>query len=94
MKGWACDGARALVYRISNDKVPTKPYQKGITVSEWAQAFEQLMAAGDFSRSRFERSMPACAKEGGCNFTMIGGIFELLGYAAYDCGSYRRVQSP
>jgi hypothetical protein len=82
-------GERALIYTSPNHKAPTKPYQKGISVSEWVQAFEQLTNAGDFSRSWFERFMPACAKEGGCNFTTIGGIFELLGYAAYDRGTYR-----
>ena len=92
-KGWGVRrGKRALIYTIPNHKTPAKPYQKGITESEWVQAFEHLTDAGDFSRSWFERSMPACAKEGGCNFTTIGGVFELLGYAAYDRGVYRRTQ--
>ena len=82
-------GERALIYTIPNHKTPTKPYQKGVTVSEWVQAFEHLTNAGDFSRSWFEQSMPACAKEGGCNFTTIGGIFEVLGHATYDRGMYR-----
>jgi hypothetical protein len=90
VKGWGVRrGERALIYTIPNHKAPTKPYQKGISVSEWVQAFEQLTNAGNFSRSWFERSMPACAKDGGCNFTTIGGVFELLGYAAYDRGTYR-----
>lgn len=86
-------GERALVYTIPNHKTPTKPYQKGVTVSEWVAAFEHLMEAGDLTRSWFEQSMPACAEEGGCNFTTIGGVFELLGYAEYDRGgrgAYRR----
>lgn len=82
-------GERALIYTIPNHNTPTKPYKKGITVSEWVQAFEHLTDAGDFRRSWFELSMPACAKEGGCNFTTIGGVFELLGYATYDRGTYR-----
>jgi len=94
VKAWGVRrGERALIYTIPNHKTPTKPYQKGITVSEWLQAFEHLTDAGDFSRSWFERSMPACAKEGGCNFTTIGGIFELLGHAAYDRGTYRSTRS-
>jgi hypothetical protein len=89
-------GERALIYTIPNHRTPTKPYQKGITVSEWAAAFERLIEAGDLTRSWFEQSMPACAKEGGCNFTTIGGLFELLGYAEYDRegrGVYRRAAS-
>ena len=90
VKGWKRRrGERALIYTIPNHNTPTKPYSKGVTVSEWVQAFEHLIDAGDFSRSWFERSMSPCAKDGGCNFTTIGGIFELLGYATYDRGAYR-----
>jgi hypothetical protein len=91
VKAWGVRrGERALIYTIPNHKTATKPYEKGITVSEWVQAFERLTEAGDFSRSWFDRSMSACAKEGGCSFTTIGGVFELLGYAIYDRGTYRR----
>ncbi len=93
IKGWGHRrGERALIYTIPNHKTPTKPYQKGISVSEWVQAFEHLTNAGNFSRSWFERSMPACAKEGSCNFTTIGGIFEVLGHATYDHGTYQRIR--
>lgn len=84
-------GECALIYTIPNHKAPTKPYKKGITASEWVQAFEHLTDAGDFSRSWFRQFMPACAKEGGCNFTTIGGVFVVLGHAVYDGpGTYRR----
>src|SRR5262249_2000967 len=90
VKGWGIRrGERALIYTIPNHKNPSKPYQKGITASDWAQAFERLTNSGDFSRSWFEQAMPMCSKEGGCNFPTIGGIFELLGYATYDRGTYR-----
>jgi hypothetical protein len=40
----------------------------------------------------FDHSMTVCAKEGGCNFTTMGGIFVLLGYAKYsDRGVYRPI---
>lgn len=90
--GWGVRrNERALIYAIPNHKTPTKPYRKGIMESEWIQAFEQLIKAGDFSRKWFKDSMPACAKEGSCNFTTIGGVFEVLGYAAYARGNYRRL---
>src|SRR6516162_2115079 len=79
VKGWGLRrGERALIYTIPNRNRPSKPYQKGITVSDWIQAFQHLADSGDFSRSWFERSMPMCSKEGNCNFTTIGGVFELL----------------
>jgi hypothetical protein len=90
VKGWGIRrGERALIYSIPNRNRPSKPYQKGITVSDWIQAFQRLVDSGDFSRSWFKGSMPTCSKEGNCNFTTIGGVFELLGYAAYTHGTYR-----
>jgi hypothetical protein len=98
VKGWGKRrGEWALIYEIPNHKSPTKPYQKGVTTSEWEQAFAQINASGELSRSWFDAHMPACAKEGGCNFTTIGGIFELLGMAEYRRGCYirpRRVGCP
>jgi hypothetical protein len=83
-------GERALIYTIPNHKTPAKPYEKGITVSEWVKAFKHLTDAGNLSRLWFNKFMRECAKEGGCNFTTIGGVFELLGYAARDDrGTYR-----
>jgi hypothetical protein len=91
VKGWGMRRAeRALIYTIPNHRTPTKPFEKGVTVSEWFKAFERLSNAGHFSRSWFELSMPACAKEGGCNFTTIGGVFEILGHATYGRGTYQR----
>lgn len=92
VKGWGKRrGEDALIYTIPNHSNPRAPHEKGVTSSEWKQAFGQLIASGDFSHQWFNECMRACAKEGSCNFTTIGGIFELLGYAKYDRGSYSRV---
>ena len=81
----------ALIYSIPNHNNPASPYHKGITVSEFEKAYLQLQSSGEFTRSWFNMHLPACAKEGGCNFTTIGGIFELLGIAMYsDRGIYRK----
>jgi hypothetical protein len=62
VKGWGGRrGERALIYTIPNHKTPTKPFEKGITTSEWKRAFAHLIDTGDFNRSWFNRSMPACA---------------------------------
>ena len=90
MKGWGIRrGERAFIYTIPNHKTPTKPYEKGVTNSELQSAFGRLIDKGEFSRSWFEQSMPECAKEGGCNFTTIGGLLVLLGYAVHERGVYR-----
>jgi hypothetical protein len=83
-------GQDALIYLIPNHKTPSKPYQKGVTISEWVSAYERLASAGEFTRNWFDLNLPRCAREGGCNFTTIGGVFSLLGIASYDGrGSYR-----
>ena len=84
-------GESALIYKIPNHKNPMQPYEKGITESEWKKAFNQLRTAGYFSRTWFNSAMPACAKEGDCNFTTIGGIFVILSLAKHKRGEYRKV---
>lgn len=93
VKGWGKRrGESALIYKIPNHKAPMQPYEKGITESEWKKAFCQLMTTGNFSHAWFKSAMPACAKEGPCNFTTIGGIFGLLSLAKYHKrGEYRKV---
>ncbi len=93
VKGWGKRrGESALIYKIPNHKTPMQPYEKGITESEWKKAFNQLKTAGYFSRTWFNSALPACAKEGPCNFTTIGGIFKLLLLAEYHKrGEYRKV---
>jgi hypothetical protein len=91
--GGARRGEPALIYTIPNWNKPDRPYEKCITASEWKSAFDRSMSAGAFSRQWFDVFMPECAREGGCNFTTIGGIFELLGYAVHETGEYRKVRS-
>lgn len=76
-------GERALVYTIPNHRDEQRPYEKGIAESEWLKAYDQLTATGQFTRKWFQCEMIECNTEGGCNFTTIGGIFELLGIATY-----------
>ncbi len=94
VKGW---GRRrdedALIYTIPNHNNPAKPYEKGITVSEFDTAYERLRASGKLTRQWFDDHIPACAKEGSCNFTTIGGIFEILGEAKYIGNGEYRYQS-
>jgi hypothetical protein len=71
-------GETALVYAMPNHSNPTKPHKKGITITEFRRAFEVLHSTGEFTRAWFQVHMPACNKEGACNFTTIGGLFELV----------------
>jgi hypothetical protein len=90
VKGWGIRrGEEALVYRIPNHNNVGKPYEKGITVSEWRQAYTRISSDKAFERDWFTKNMSECAKEGGCNFTTIGGIFQLLGLVDYERGAYK-----
>lgn len=73
----------AVVYNIPNHKDPDKPHQKGITVSEFIALLNEAQLKGEVTREWFNKNLPACAKEGGCNFTSACGILELLGYLTY-----------
>lgn len=86
-------GEEALVYTIpSHSEKEPKPYQKGVTFTEFFRAYTVLQETGEFTRQWFRDNLPECNKEGGCNFTTIGGIFELLGLCEYaDRGKYVKV---
>lgn len=92
VKGWGRRrGEAALIYRIPNHKCPSKPYEKGITESEFERAYAELQRSGQFTRAWFNEHLPNCSREGGCNYTTIGGVFELLGEAIYsNRGAYER----
>ena len=92
VKGWGRRrGERALIYTIPNHRDKKRPYQKGIAESEWIKAFNQLNDNGEFARKWFRCAMADCNTEGSCNFTTIGGIFELIGAARYvRRGTYQK----
>jgi len=84
VKGWGIRrGEKALVYFIPNHKNPKKPYEKGITISEFKIALERIQNEEDLTRKWFKENLIRCNKEGDCNFTTLGGIFQKLGYVEY-----------
>ena len=88
-------GEEALVYTVPNHKNPERPSQKGITVSEFEAAYDELVKNGKLTRTWFESRFPKCAAEGSCNFTTVGGIFVLLADAEYaKRGEYQRTPEP
>ena len=85
VKGWGMRrGQSAMVYRIPNHKDSKKPYEKGITEEEFIVSYIQLKEHGELTKAWFSKVLPECVKEGGCNFTTVGGIFVLLGEARYS----------
>jgi len=84
VKGWGKRrGQEALIYTIPNNREPSNPYEKGITIDEFEKAFQKLKSSGELTREWFNKNLMDCAKEGSCNFTTIGGIFEILDEAEY-----------
>ena len=83
-------GERALIYTIPNRRTPSRPYAKGVAVSDWEQSYDQLMATGTLEYSWFKSATAECSKCGPCNFTTFGGVFALLGIAVrHGRGVYR-----
>ena len=83
----------ALVYRIPTNDLEKYPHghEKGVTFTEFYKAYTVLQETSNFTKAWFNEKLPECAKEGDCNFTTIGGIFELLGIASYSApGTYTR----
>lgn len=85
-------GEEALIYIIPSHSDKQSHYEKGITRTEFEFAHQQLTQTGEFTRDWFNKNLKDCAKEGGCNFTTIGGLFVLLNDAEYkERGIYRKV---
>lgn len=82
--GWGQSrGEDALVYSIPARLSGGKASKKRIKISDFKAAYHVLVKTGEFTHSWFKENLPDCAKDGSCNFTTIGGIFELLGEAQY-----------
>jgi len=92
IKGWGKSrGEDALVYYVPMKPSSKTQSSKRIEVSDFESAFHELIDSGKLTRTWFDSHLPDCAKDGGCSFTTIGGIFELLGEATYHRrGEYRR----
>ena len=81
-------GESALVYRIGSRTPGARPSEKGITKSEFEQAYSQLVTAGRFTRKWFEANLGRSAVEAPCNFKVMGGVFVMLGIASYKRGEF------
>ena len=54
-------------------------------------AYQRLTETGTFSRTWYKETFPAEARSRPCNFTTIGGVLVVLGFAEYmENGVYRR----
>lgn len=85
-------GQPALIYSIPNHTDTRRPYEKGITWRELERAYAQLVGKGELTNAWFQRHLAGCYKEGSCNFTTVGGLFELLREATYQRrGVYVRI---
>lgn len=86
--GWGISrGEKALRYLIG-----VKQHSKYLRISDFEAAYAELYISGKFTRKWFNENLPQSAKDGWCNFTSIGGIFELLGIAIHhEEGCYKKV---
>jgi len=93
--GWGQSrGEKALVYRLPTKSGTKKASEKRITESAFVAGFEVLQKSGELTREWFKRNFPALERDGGCNFTTLGGILELIGEAQYaGPGVYKKTKT-
>ena len=90
--GWGISrGEEALVYRIPTKTGAGKASTKRVPSSVFEAADAVLAATGEITHSWFATAFPQVHADGACNFTTLGGVFELLGEVVYaEPGRYRR----
>lgn len=78
---------RAIVYERPNRRNTNRHfYQRRVALSEFHAAYERLRETGEFTREWFQGPRKGASSD----FTVIGGIFELIGVATYaGPGTYR-----
>lgn len=92
INGWvdSTDG-EALAYIIPSHAVPPRAHSKTVSTRRIKLSFARLMTTGELTRSYFRTTGAKNTDEGGCNFTTVGGLFCLLGFAEYaGNAAYRR----
>jgi hypothetical protein len=78
------DGERNLVYGIPNRKRADKPDIKRVPFRDINAGYERLIEVGFLKRDWYAVYAPERARGRPCNFTIIGSVLTILGYAAYD----------
>lgn len=82
---WVCkNGENIMYYSIPNKINASKPYTKSIKESDFKKAYFQLSKVGLLNRIWFNKELQHDSCCHPCNFTTIGGIFELLEITTYD----------
>lgn len=88
-------GERAVVYQLPVRPGSKRASTKRIPFSAIETSARQLLAAGLLTRRWFASRFPKLEADGTCNFTTVGGILELLGYARYaGQGEYESTNPP
>ena len=65
--------------------------EKAVPFDTLYAAYQRLIGTGIFSRAWYKETFPAEERSRPCNFTTIGGVFVVLGFAEHmGNGVYRR----
>jgi len=85
-------GEEALVYQIPAKPGTKKLSTKRIPRSVFEEAYETLLNKGEITKVWFANAFPKVDADGSCNFTTLGGIFQILNLAEWAGeGVYRRL---
>ena len=91
--GWGRSrGEEALVYELPPKPNTKKASRKRLPASVFDAADKEFQQNGQITRTWFQTNFPAVDADGDCNFTTLGGVFELLGRAVYAVpGIYKKL---
>lgn len=91
--GWRSSrGEEAFVYEIPERPGSKRPSTKRIPCSAFKEACRTLLENGEITRAWFAEAFPQVNADGSCNFTTLGGIFQILGLAkCVRPGVYQRL---
>ena len=76
IKGWvSVNGEERIAYTVANKAIP---------ISWLRKSLGELSRTGRLESAWFRRAFYKGKDLGGCNFTTVGGLFQLIGIAKYS----------
>jgi hypothetical protein len=91
--GWKSSrGEEAFIYALPKRPKSKRASTKRIPSSVFKEACRILIEDGAITKAWFTEAFPKLNADGSCNFTTLGGVFQILGFAKWaKPGSYKRL---
>ena len=85
-------GEESFVYELPTNPNTKRSSKKRIPCSAFNEAYKILLKNGEITKTWFASAFPKVNADGGCNFTTLGGVFQIIKLAEWiNAGTYRRL---